>query len=414
MPKQVGDFEIIRDLGEGAFSKVKLAVNVKTGQKVAIKIISRENLHGKLKENFKSEMNIMFAMDHPGIIKLIHVMRSEKHMFLVLEYAEGGELFTQIAKNGKLDENTSRNYFQQLIDALDFMHLHNTAHRDLKPENLLLDAEGHLKVADFGLSKMSNTKDALLKTRCGTPNYVAPEVFIAEGYQGAPADIWSSGVILYVMLTGNLPFQAKTLQELIGHISNLDIIYPSDMPKGAIFLLQKIFVTDPVHRATIEQIRQDPWFSVNYNPILGKADLTNELTEVNVKETPKPKEPEVHVEVDDMNAFELIAKIGSIDMAKIVDSTLPADSSTTFSTNLTSEEAFANLQNILNAFKAQYNVREGNVIKAECNIGGNLVKIRVGLSCVTQGVTLIEISRLKGDQFSFMRFFRQIKVKMMN
>ena len=181
MPKVVGDYKILKSLGEGSFSKVKQAVNIKTGKKYAIKIIDRQLvLDNNLEKQLTREIDIMGKMNHPNLIRLHYVMRSPKNIFLVLDLAEGGELFNKLAQDGPLPEDIARSYFQQLIDALSYMHSLKITHRDLKPENLLLDEKGQLKLADFGLSIMSNNSSDLLKTRCGTPNYVAPEILVSR------------------------------------------------------------------------------------------------------------------------------------------------------------------------------------------------------------------------------------------
>ena len=150
--KLIGDYQIIKTLGEGTYSKVKQAVNIKTGKEYAIKIIDQQFIkENHMEKQFKREIEVMSSLDHPGLIKLHEYMHSNKKLFFVLDLAEGGELFNKLAQDGPLPEDLARSYFQQLIDALDYMHKRKAIHRDLKPENLLLDKEGHLKIADIGL-----------------------------------------------------------------------------------------------------------------------------------------------------------------------------------------------------------------------------------------------------------------------
>jgi serine/threonine protein kinase len=146
----------------------------------------------------------------------LQVLASRTKIYIILEFVTGGELFDKIVYQGRLSENESRRYFQQLIDAVDFCHSKGVSHRDLKPENLLLDSLGNLKISDFGLSALPQQvrDDGLLHTTCGTPNYVAPEVLNNKGYDGAGADIWSCGVILYVLMAGFLPFDETDLVTL--------------------------------------------------------------------------------------------------------------------------------------------------------------------------------------------------------
>jgi serine/threonine protein kinase len=149
------------------------------------------------------------------------VLASPSKIYIVLEFVTGGELFDRIVHKGRLEESESRKYFQQLVDAVAHCHCKGVYHRDLKPENLLLDTNGNLKVSDFGLSALPQEGVELLRTTCGTPNYVAPEVLSGQGYDGSAADIWSCGVILFVILAGYLPFSETDLPGLYRKVSNI-------------------------------------------------------------------------------------------------------------------------------------------------------------------------------------------------
>ncbi|KAL8253129.1 hypothetical protein R6Q59_036823 [Mikania micrantha] len=198
-------YELGRLLGQGTFAKVYYGRNTRTGQGVAIKVIDKEKvLRVGLTNQIKREISIMRLVKHPNILELYEVMATKTKIYFALEYAKGGELFDKVSK-GRLKEQIARKYFQQLINAVDFCHSRGVYHRDLKPENLLLDENDNLKVSDFGLSALAESKhqDGLLHTTCGTPAYVAPEVINRKGYEGDKADIWSCGVILYVLLTGS-------------------------------------------------------------------------------------------------------------------------------------------------------------------------------------------------------------------
>jgi len=174
-------------------------------------MIVREGMESQLKR----EIAIMKILKHKNVIQLKEVLQSQNNIYIVLELITGGELFDKIVKAKKFPENVARRYFQQLISAMDYCHNNGIAHRDLKPENILLDAEGNVKISDFGLSNFSNLDPTyLMQTTCGTPNYVAPEVLSAKGYVGFRADVWSAGVILYVMLCGCLPFEDENIKQL--------------------------------------------------------------------------------------------------------------------------------------------------------------------------------------------------------
>ncbi|XP_065620039.1 CBL-interacting protein kinase 23 [Quercus suber] len=214
---RVGKYELGRTLGEGNFAKVKFARNVDTGENVAIKILDKEKiLKHKMIAQIKREISTMKLIRHPNVIRMYEVMASRTKIYIVMEFVTGGELFDKIASRGRLKEDEARKYFQQLINAVDYCHSRGVFHRDLKPENLLLDANAVLKVSDFGLSALPQQvrEDGLLHTTCGTPNYVAPEVINNKGYDGAKADLWSCGVILFVLMAGYLPFEDSNLMSL--------------------------------------------------------------------------------------------------------------------------------------------------------------------------------------------------------
>ncbi len=186
------------------------------------------------------------------------VIKTSQEIIMVLEYA-GGELFDYIVQHGKMDENEARRFFQQIICAVEYCHRHKIVHRDLKPENLLLDSDLNVKIADFGLSNIM-TDGNFLKTSCGSPNYAAPEVINGKLYAGPEVDVWSCGVILYVLLVGRLPFDDEHIPSLFAKIAKGYYSVPSYMSPGAASLIKMMLAVNPVHRATIQEIRNDPWF----------------------------------------------------------------------------------------------------------------------------------------------------------
>ena len=189
------------------------------------------------------------------------VIKTPLEIIMVLEYA-GGELFDYIVQNGKMKEDEARRFFQQIICAVEYCHRHKIVHRDLKPENLLLDENLNVKIADFGLSNIM-TDGNFLKTSCGSPNYAAPEVINGKLYAGPEVDVWSCGVILYVLLVGRLPFDDEHIPSLFAKIAKGQYVVPNYMSSGAAALIKKMLAVNPVHRATIEEIRMDPWFLKN-------------------------------------------------------------------------------------------------------------------------------------------------------
>jgi serine/threonine protein kinase len=266
--RRVGKYEIGISLGEGTFGKVKKAVNVETGEVVAIKILDKEKIQKQnMGSQVKKEISIMKLVRHHFVVKLKEVLASKTKIFIVLELVTGGELFDKIVEAQRFDEETARFYFQQLVVGTIFCHNNGVCHRDLKPENLLLDGNQNLKISDFGLSSMYEGGDGgpdkvtLLHTTCGTPNYVAPEVLADRGYDGYMADTWSIGVILFVFLAGYLPFDEPTMSALFRKISNADFSYPSWFGDDVKDLLDKILVADPKTRLSLMEIIKHPWFT---------------------------------------------------------------------------------------------------------------------------------------------------------
>lgn len=257
-----GTYEIGRLLGVGAFAKVYHGRHILQGHSVAIKVISKAKvLRGGLVVNTKREIVIMRRLHHPNIVRLLEVLASRSNIYFVMEYAKGGELFARVSR-GRLPEDQSRHFFHQLIFAVAFCHSRGVFHRDLKPENLLLDDYDNLKVSDFGLSAVAEQirSDGLFHTLCGTPAYVAPEILSRKGYEGAKVDIWSCGVILFVLNAGFLPFNDPNLMALYRKIYRGEYRCPRWISPELRQLLSRLLDTNPDTRITIEGILNDPWF----------------------------------------------------------------------------------------------------------------------------------------------------------
>ncbi|KAI9247178.1 kinase-like domain-containing protein [Phascolomyces articulosus] len=259
---KLGQYTIIKTIGTGSFGKVKLAVHGITGQKVALKIINKKKIASMdLGGRVKREIQYLKLLRHPHIIKLYEVIATPTDIIMVIEYA-GGELFNYIVEKGRMSEDDARRFFQQIICAVEYCHRHKIVHRDLKPENLLLDANNNVKIADFGLSNIMTDGD-FLKTSCGSPNYAAPEVISGRLYAGPEVDVWSCGVILYVMLCGRLPFDDEYIPTLFKKINGGIYTMPSFLSPETKYLLTSMLVVDPMKRITIQEIRQNPWFNTN-------------------------------------------------------------------------------------------------------------------------------------------------------
>ncbi|KAF9125173.1 Protein kinase [Mortierella sp. 14UC] len=268
---KIGPYMLLETLGVGSFGKVKRAVHSLTGHTVAIKIINKNKVVNQdMFARVKREIQYLKLLRHPHIIKLYEVISTPTSIYMVIEYA-GGELFNYIVDNTRLPEEEARRFFQQIVCAIEYCHRHKIVHRDLKPENLLLDPSMNVKIADFGLSNIMTDGD-FLKTSCGSPNYAAPEVISGKLYAGPEVDVWSCGVILYVMLCGRLPFDDDYIPLLFKKINGkyhhssilLGGIYslPSFLSPETKYLLTSMLVVDPLKRITIAEIRQNAWFNV--------------------------------------------------------------------------------------------------------------------------------------------------------
>ncbi|KAK4744680.1 hypothetical protein SAY87_010992 [Trapa incisa] len=265
----LGRYEIGKLLGHGTFAKVYYAKNVKNGEGVAIKVIDKEKiLKGGLIAHIKREISILRRVRHPNIVQLFEVMATKSKIYFVMEYVRGGELFNKVAK-GRLKEDVARKYFQQLISAVAFCHVRGVFHRDLKPENLLLDENGDLKVSDFGLSAVSDQirQDGLFHTFCGTPAYVAPEVLARKGYLAAKVDIWSCGVILFVLMAGYLPFHDQNIMAMYKKIYKGEFRCPRWFSSELSRLLSRLLDTSPNSRITIPEIMENRWFKKGFKHV---------------------------------------------------------------------------------------------------------------------------------------------------
>lgn len=266
----LGRFELGKLLGHGTFAKVHLAKNIKTGEAVAIKIISKDKiLKSGLVSHIKREISILRRVRHPNIVQLFEVMATKTKIYFVMEYVRGGELFNKVAK-GRLKEEVARKYFQQLICAVEFCHARGVFHRDIKPENLLLDENGNLKVSDFGLSAVSDEikQDGLFHTFCGTPAYVAPEVLSRKGYDGGKVDIWSCGVVLFVLMAGYLPFHdPNNVMVMYKKIYKGDFRCPRWFSPELVNLLTRLLDTKPQTRISIPEIMENRWFKIGFKRI---------------------------------------------------------------------------------------------------------------------------------------------------
>jgi len=281
-------FTLEEELGRGGFSIVKRGVNKQTHESFAIKIIAKNQAEDEI-TLLKREIDIMTKLKHDHIIQLFDVFDEDDNIYLVLELVTGGELFDQIISKGSYSERDAANIIRQILEAVAFMHTHGIAHRDLKPENVLVTGTNNdiIKVSDFGLSKDFGKEK--LKTACGTPDYVAPEVLRGIQYDNT-VDVWSIGVICYILLCGFPPFYGSTDQQIFEKIMKVDFDYPSpdwdEISDDAKEFIGAILVLDFRTRPSAEQCLEAPWITGNApqtQTINSTEQFKNKLVEYNDK-----------------------------------------------------------------------------------------------------------------------------------
>uniref|UniRef100_A0A668V9Z4 MAP/microtubule affinity-regulating kinase 3 n=1 Tax=Oreochromis aureus TaxID=47969 RepID=A0A668V9Z4_OREAU len=260
----IGNYRLLKTIGKGNFAKVKLARHVLTGKEVAVKIIDKTQLNSSSLQKLFREVRIMKMLNHPNIVKLFEVIETEKTLYLVMEYASGGEVFDYLVAHGRMKEKEARAKFRQIVSAVQYCHQKCIVHRDLKAENLLLDADMNIKIADFGFSN-EFTLGNKLDTFCGSPPYAAPELFQGKKYDGPEVDVWSLGVILYTLVSGSLPFDGQNLKELRERVLRGKYRIPFYMSTDCENLLKKFLILNPSKRGSLEQqIMRDRWMNVGY------------------------------------------------------------------------------------------------------------------------------------------------------
>ncbi|XP_074753360.1 serine/threonine-protein kinase MARK1 isoform X7 [Athene noctua] len=259
----IGNYRLLKTIGKGNFAKVKLARHVLTGREVAVKIIDKTQLNPTSLQKLFREVRIMKILNHPNIVKLFEVIETEKTLYLVMEYASGGEVFDYLVAHGRMKEKEARAKFRQIVSAVQYCHQKCIVHRDLKAENLLLDADMNIKIADFGFSN-EFTVGNKLDTFCGSPPYAAPELFQGKKYDGPEVDVWSLGVILYTLVSGSLPFDGQNLKELRERVLRGKYRIPFYMSTDCENLLKKLLVLNPIKRGSLEQIMKDRWMNVGH------------------------------------------------------------------------------------------------------------------------------------------------------
>ncbi|XP_022927296.1 CBL-interacting protein kinase 5-like [Cucurbita moschata] len=422
-------YELGRMLGQGTFAKVYHARNLKSGQSVAIKVINKEKvMRVGLIDQIKREISVMRLVRHPNVVQLYEVMASRTKIYFAMEYVKGGELFDKVAE-GKLREDAARKYFQQLIGAVDYCHSRGVYHRDIKPENLLLDEFGNLKISDFGLSALAESRrqDGLLHTTCGTPAYVAPEVINKKGYDGAKADIWSSGVVLFVLLAGYLPFHDPNLMEMYRKISRGEFKCPHWFPPEVRKLLSRILDPNPQTRIKMAKLMENSWFKKGFS--------------ANVA-TPKPLQingnmsgvSDVHIDFDDssseegsvstsnesgtppagrtprrnhsFNAFDIISLSPGFDLSGLFESDVNERPQSRFTTTKPESAIVSKFEEIAEMERFKVMKKDG-LVKLQGSKQGRKGQLAIDAEIfeVTPSFFVVEVTKTAGDTLEYRKFY---------
>ncbi|XP_048330841.2 CBL-interacting serine/threonine-protein kinase 23 isoform X3 [Ziziphus jujuba] len=393
---RVGKYELGRTLGEGNFAKVKFARNVETNDNVAIKILDKDKLlKHKMIGQIKREISTMKLIRHPNVIRMYE------------------------ASKGRLKEDEARKYFQQLICAVDYCHSRGVCHRDLKPENLLLDANGTLKVSDFGLSALPQQvrEDGLLHTTCGTPNYVAPEVINNKGYDGAKADLWSCGVILFVLMAGYLPFEESNLMALYKKIFKADFTCPPWFSTSAKKLIKRILDPNPETRITIAEVIENEWFKKGYKPPrfeqtdINLDDVDAIFNEsVDSRNLVVERREEGSVAPVTMNAFELISKSQGLNLSSLFEKQMGlVKRETRFTSKCPANEIISKIEET--AAPLGFDVKKNNFkMKLQGEKTGRKGHLSVATEIfeVAPSLYMVELRKSGGDTLEFHKFYKNL------
>ncbi|XP_066191735.1 NUAK family SNF1-like kinase 2 [Sylvia atricapilla] len=267
-------YEFLETLGKGTYGKVKKA-RERSGKLVAIKSIRKDKIKDEQDlVHIRREIEIMSSLNHPHIIAVHEVFENSSKIVIVMEYASRGDLYDYISERQRLSEQEARHFFRQVVSAVYYCHKNGIVHRDLKLENILLDSNGNIKIADFGLSNVFQ-QDKLLQTYCGSPLYASPEIINGRPYKGPEVDSWSLGVLLYILVHGTMPFDGHDYKTLVKQITSGDYRAPTKL-SDACGLIRWMLMVNPERRATIEDIATHWWVNWGYKMPLGEQELLRE------------------------------------------------------------------------------------------------------------------------------------------
>ncbi|XP_051137044.1 CBL-interacting serine/threonine-protein kinase 1 [Andrographis paniculata] len=423
---RLGKYALGRTLGEGNFGKVKYAKNSESGQPFAIKILEKYRiLDLKITEQIKREIATLKLLKHPNVVRLYEVLASKTKIYMVLEYVNGGELFERIASKGKFVEAEARGLFQQLIDGVSYCHSKGVFHRDLKLENVLIDASGNIKITDFGLSALPQhfRDDGLLHTTCGSPNYVAPEILSNKGYDGAASDTWSCGVILYVILTGFLPFDDRNLAVLYQKIFKGDVQMPKWLSPGAKNLIRRILDPNPHTRITMNEIKENEWFKKGYTPLDPLEEEENQEEDGNEEdeeeeeeedgctddEEPSSQEMPTDAEKEQesptlINAFQLIGMSSCLDLSGFFEKEDVSERKIRFTSNHSPKKLLERIKNTVTEMGYSVLNKNGKLKVMQQHKGQRspgCLSVVAEVFEISQSIYVVELRKAYGDHMAY-------------
>ncbi|XP_050947908.1 CBL-interacting serine/threonine-protein kinase 1-like isoform X9 [Cucumis melo] len=394
---RMGKYELGRTIGHGSFGKVKFAINVENGQPFALKVLDKSKI-----------IDLKFTHQ---------VLASKSKIYMVLEYVNGGELYYKIASKGMLSEAEGKKVFQQLIDGVSYCHSKGVYHRDLKLENILVDIRGNIKISDFGLCALQEhlRDDCLLHTTCGSPNYVAPEILANRGYDGAASDIWSCGVILFVILTGLLPFDDTNLCVLYQKIKNGEITeLPKWLSQGAQNLIRRILDPNPKTRITMASIKRDDWFRKDYHPTYfddEEEDIFTSEVDNSIDQESSDQSPPTTI-----NAFQLIGMFSCLDLSGFFEKEDISEKKIRFTTNQysTKEDIFKQMEFLVTEMGFLIHRKDGRLkVMREMERGENgsvttILSISAKVFEISPSLYVVELKKLHGDSSSFRQLCKSL------
>jgi serine/threonine protein kinase len=429
LSKRVGKYLVGRTIGEGTYAKVKYAQHGETGKAYALKVLSKELLIERgMVEQVKKEIGILKQLKHPYIVNLHEVMSSKDKIFMVMELVTGGDLFDKIAIQGPCKEEEGKVVFSQILSGMVYCHEHGVCHRDLKPENVLLMSDGRAKLSDFGLGAMreccAQGKYDLMNTVCGTPNYAAPEVISKQPYDGFAADVWSLGVMLYVILAGCLPFDEDSMMALFEKITTGEYSIPAWISEDASAFLQRMLQVDPRKRPTVQQLCEMPWIREQYDAAVGNAkelerfsslalpgdDVCLFDSDASLSKSNSIRELAERNSVDDKqwNAFELINDFFDISAIFEAKDDL-VKRHTQFTTEASISDVFDEIEEAVVALgNGRVDKRGKTVLRLYIKSVQGIIKVSVSVIQLQHGTSIVDLQKVTGNTTEFYKWYSEL------